>query len=80
LAVAFVTGAIGLCLDGLGLVIVAFSQARRDPAAVAWIEAILAVTPLLRVRPTVPTKLPATPGGLAGNTLPSAAEAAGSVR
>jgi predicted MFS family arabinose efflux permease len=41
LAVAFVTGAIGLCLAGLGLVIVAFSQARHDPAAVAWIEAAL---------------------------------------
>jgi hypothetical protein len=36
---AFATGAIGLCLGGLGLVIVAFSQARHDPAAVAWIEA-----------------------------------------
>jgi len=43
LAVAFVTGAIGLCLGGLGLVIVAFSQARHDPAAVAWIEAALSV-------------------------------------
>ena len=41
LAVAFVTGAIGLCLGGIGLVIVAFSQARHDPAAVAWIEAAL---------------------------------------
>jgi predicted MFS family arabinose efflux permease len=41
LALAFATGAIGLCLGGLGLVIVAFSQARRDPAAVAWIEAAL---------------------------------------
>jgi predicted MFS family arabinose efflux permease len=41
LAVAFVTGAVGLCLGGLGLVIVAFSQARHDPAAVAWIEAAL---------------------------------------
>ena len=30
----------GLCLGGLGLVIVAFSQARHDPAAVAWIEAV----------------------------------------
>ena len=40
-ALAFATGAIGLCLGGLGLVIVAFSQARRDPAAVAWIEATL---------------------------------------
>jgi MFS family permease len=39
LAVAFATGAIGLCLGGLGLVIVAFSRARHDPAAVAWIEA-----------------------------------------
>jgi len=43
LAVAFVTGAVGLCLGGLGLVIVAFSQARSDPAAVAWIEAALSV-------------------------------------
>jgi predicted MFS family arabinose efflux permease len=43
LAVAFVTGAIGLCLGALGLVIVAFSQARHDPAAVAWIEAALSV-------------------------------------
>jgi predicted MFS family arabinose efflux permease len=43
LAVAFVTGAIGLCLGGLGLVIVEFSQARHDPAAVAWIEAALSV-------------------------------------
>ena len=43
LAVAFATGAIGLCLGGLGLVIVAFSQARHDPAAVAWIEAALSV-------------------------------------
>jgi MFS family permease len=41
LALALVTGAIGLCLGGLGLVIVAFSQARHDPAAVAWIEAVL---------------------------------------
>ena len=41
LAVALVTGSIGLCLGGLGLVIVAFSQARHDPAAVAWIEAAL---------------------------------------
>jgi MFS family permease len=41
LAVAFGTGAIGLCLGGLGLVIVAFSQARHDPAAVPWIEAAL---------------------------------------
>jgi MFS family permease len=43
LAVAFATGAIGLCLGGLGLVIVAFSQARHDPAAVAWIEAAMSV-------------------------------------
>jgi MFS family permease len=43
LALALVTGAIGLCLGGLGLVIVAFSQARHDPAAVAWIEAVLSV-------------------------------------
>jgi predicted MFS family arabinose efflux permease len=41
LALALVTGGIGLCLGGLGLVIVAFSQARHDPAAVAWIEAVL---------------------------------------
>jgi predicted MFS family arabinose efflux permease len=40
-ALALVTGAIGLCLGGLGLVIVAFSQARHDPAAVAWIEVVL---------------------------------------
>ncbi len=40
-AVALATGAIGLCLGGLGLVIVAFSRARHDPAAVAWIEAVL---------------------------------------
>jgi hypothetical protein len=38
---AFATGAIGLCLGGLGLVIVSFSQARHDPAAVAWVEAAL---------------------------------------
>ena len=43
LAVTFVAGAIGLCLGALGLVIVAFSQARHDPAAVAWIEAALSV-------------------------------------
>jgi MFS family permease len=43
LALAFATGAIGLCLGGLGLVIVAFSQARHDPAAVAWIEAVMSV-------------------------------------
>jgi len=43
LAVALVTGAIGLCLGGLGLVIVAFAQARQDPAAAAWIEAALSV-------------------------------------
>jgi MFS family permease len=41
LALALVTGAIGLCLGGLGLVVVAFSRARHDPAAVAWIEAAL---------------------------------------
>ena len=41
LAVAFATGTIGLCLGGLGLVIVAFGQARHNPAAVAWIEAML---------------------------------------
>jgi predicted MFS family arabinose efflux permease len=38
---SLVTGAIGLCLGGLPLVIVAFSQARHDPAALAWIEAAL---------------------------------------
>lgn len=43
LALALVTGAVGLCLGGLGLVIVAFSRARHDPAAVAWIEAVLSV-------------------------------------
>jgi MFS family permease len=43
LAIAFATGAIGLCLGGIGLVIVAFSQARHDLAAVAWIEAGLSV-------------------------------------
>jgi predicted MFS family arabinose efflux permease len=43
LALAFATGATGLCLGGLGLVIVAFAQARHDPAAVAWIEAALSV-------------------------------------
>jgi len=43
LALALVTGALGLCLGGLGLVIVAFSQARHDPAAAAWIEAALSV-------------------------------------
>lgn len=41
LAVAFATGSIGLCLGGLGLVIVAFAQARHASAAVAWIEAAL---------------------------------------
>jgi hypothetical protein len=41
LALAFATGAIGLCLSALGLVTVAFCQARHDPAAVAWIEAAL---------------------------------------
>jgi MFS family permease len=41
LALAFATGAIGLCLSGLGLVTVAFCQARHDPAAVAWIQAAL---------------------------------------
>ena len=41
LAVALAAGAVGLCLGGLSLVIVAFSQARNDPAAVAWIEAAL---------------------------------------
>jgi predicted MFS family arabinose efflux permease len=43
LAVAFVTGTIGLCLGVLSLFIVAFSQSRHDPAAVAWIEAALSV-------------------------------------
>ena len=41
LAVALAAGAVGLCLGGLGLVIVAFCQARHDPAAVAWIEAAM---------------------------------------
>ena len=41
LVLALVTGGIGLCLGGLGLILVAFSQARHDPAAVAWIEAAL---------------------------------------
>jgi MFS family permease len=41
LDLALVTGAIGLCLGGLPLVLVAFSQARHDPAAVAWIVAAL---------------------------------------
>lgn len=41
LAVACVAGSMGLCLGGLGLVIVAFSQARHDTAAVAWVEAAL---------------------------------------
>jgi MFS family permease len=41
LTLALVTGAIGLCLGGLGLVAAAFSRARHDPAAVAWIEAAL---------------------------------------
>jgi MFS family permease len=41
LALALATGAIGLCLSGLGLVTVAFCQARHDPAAVAWVEAAL---------------------------------------
>jgi hypothetical protein len=40
LALVLATGAIGLCLGGLGLVVVAFSQSRHDPAAVAWIEAV----------------------------------------
>ena len=40
-AVAIVAAAIGLCLGGLDLVIVAFSQARHDPGAVGWIEAAL---------------------------------------
>lgn len=43
LALAFATGAIGLCLGGLGLIILAFSRAAHDPAAVAWIEAALSV-------------------------------------
>ena len=41
LELALVTGAIGLCLGGLPLVLVAFTQARHDPAALAWIEAAL---------------------------------------
>ena len=41
LALVFAVAAIGLCLGGLGLVVVAFSQARHDPAAVAWTEAAL---------------------------------------
>ena len=41
LAVALAAGAVGLCLGGFGLVIVAFSQARHDPAAVAWIQAAM---------------------------------------
>jgi len=41
LAVALVTAAAGLCLSGLGLVIVAFCQARHAPAAVAWVEAAM---------------------------------------
>jgi MFS family permease len=41
-AVAFATGSIGLCLGGFGLLVVAFGQARHQPAAVAWIEASLA--------------------------------------
>jgi predicted MFS family arabinose efflux permease len=40
-AVASPTAAIGLCLGGLGLVIVAFCQARHDLAGVAWTEAAL---------------------------------------
>jgi predicted MFS family arabinose efflux permease len=43
LSLALVTGAIGLCLGGLELVIVAFSQVRHAPSAVAWIEAALSV-------------------------------------
>jgi predicted MFS family arabinose efflux permease len=43
LAVACVAGAMGVCLGGLGLVILAFSQARHDTAAVAWVEAALSV-------------------------------------
>jgi MFS family permease len=42
-ALALATGAIGLCLGGIGLVIVAFSQARHDLAAVAWVEAGMSV-------------------------------------
>jgi MFS family permease len=38
---ALITGAIGLCLGGIPLILVAFSQSRHDPAAVAWIEAAL---------------------------------------
>jgi predicted MFS family arabinose efflux permease len=47
LAVALAAGSIGLCLGGLGLVIVAFSRARHDPAAVAWIEAALSAGSVL---------------------------------
>jgi MFS family permease len=43
LVLALAASTIGLCLGGLGLVIVAFSQARHDPAAVAWIQAVLSV-------------------------------------
>ena len=43
LALALATGGLGLCLGGIGLVIVAFSQARHDLAAVAWIEAGMSV-------------------------------------
>ena len=39
---AFAAGALGLCLGGLGLVTVAYCQARHDAAAVAWIDAALA--------------------------------------
>ena len=41
LTLAFAAGSIGLCLGGLGLVTVAYSQARHDPAAVAWIGAAM---------------------------------------
>ena len=47
LAPALTAGSIGLCLGGLGLVIVAFSRARHDPAAVAWIEAALSAGSVL---------------------------------
>ncbi len=42
LTLAFAVGSIGLCLGGLGLVTVVYSQARHHPAAVAWIDAAMA--------------------------------------
>jgi MFS family permease len=80
LAVALAAGAIGLCLGGLGLVIVAFSQARHDPAAVAWIEAAMSAGGALgglgygavtwRVR--AEHRLVLLIGGLAAALLPAA--------